>query len=55
MTNTTNGQQILAVSEQVVYFGTSVNGIFKACMQNSSSENLIQELARKYSGRDHYN
>lgn len=35
MTMATNGQQILAVSDQVVYFGTSVNDIFKACVQNS--------------------
>lgn len=39
MTKATNGKQILAVSDKVVYFGTSVNDIFKACVQNISSEN----------------
>lgn len=50
--NGKNGQQILAVSDQTVYFGTSVNDIFKACVKNGPGENLIQVLARKYSGRD---
>lgn len=54
MTMPAKGQQILAVSDQIVHFGTSVNDIFKACVQNSSSENLMQVLARKYSGRDQY-
>lgn len=35
MTMATNGQQILAASDQVVYFGTSVNDILKACVQIS--------------------
>lgn len=54
MAMATNWQQMLIVSDQVVYFGTSVNYIFKDYVQNSSSKNLIQVLARKYSGRDQY-
>lgn len=51
MTKAINRQQILALSDQV---GTSVNDILKACVQNISSENLIQVLARKCSGRDQH-